>query len=72
MNKTVIVTLHFYNNFGSVLQAFALRKRLQQLTGGEVDILPYRPALPEYEYFQDIVLQQQYKKNVKNFKHFAE
>ncbi len=67
MSKTAIATLHFYNNFGSVLQAFALRRILQELTGGEVEFLPYRPDLPEYEYFQDTSLQQQYQKKCEKF-----
>lgn len=70
MGKTVVATLHFYNNFGSVLQAYALRRVLQELTGGEADILPYRPALPEYEYFQDIRLQQQYRRKCEKFQAF--
>lgn len=70
MNNTLIVTLHFYNNFGSVLQAYALRRVLQGLTGGRVDILPYRPALPEYEYFQDTSLREQYRKKCEKFEDF--
>lgn len=42
MNKTVITTLHFYNNFGFVLLVYALRRTLWRLTGGTVGILCYR------------------------------
>lgn len=70
MDNTVIVTLHFYNNFGSVLQAFALRRTLRRMTGGRVDILPYRPGLPEYEYFQDASLQSQYQEKCGKFEAF--
>lgn len=70
MNNTVIATLHFYNNFGSVLQAYALRKTLQRITDGRVDILPYRPSLPEYEYFQEAFLQEQYQKKCEKFEAF--
>lgn len=70
MDKTAIVTLHFYNNFGSVLQAFAFRRTLQELTGGRVDILPYRPELPEYEYFQEAHLREQYRKKCEKFEAF--
>lgn len=52
MNKTVITTLHFYNSFGFVLLVYALRRTLWRLTGGTVDILPYRPVLLEYAYFR--------------------
>ena len=40
MAKAVIATLHFYNNFGSVLQAYALRRTLQKLGVEKADILP--------------------------------
>lgn len=70
MNNTVIATLHFYNNFGSVLQAYGLRRILQRLTGGRVDILPYRPKLPEYVYFQEASLQEQYRKKCEKFEAF--
>lgn len=70
MNKTMIATLHFYNNFGSVLQAYALRRTLQDITGGQVEILPYRPALPEYSYFQDEALRQSYREKCLKFELF--
>ena len=55
MVKAVIATLHFYNNFGSVLQAYALRRTLQKLGAEKADILPYRPALPEYQDRKSVV-----------------
>lgn len=61
------MTLYFYNNFGSVLQAYALRNVLHTLTSERVDILPYRPALPEYQYFQDEELKQKYGEKCKKF-----
>lgn len=68
--KAVIVTLHFYNNFGSVLQAYALRRTLQKLGMEQADILPYRPALPEYQYFQEAHLLQQYREKCRKFQEF--
>lgn len=70
MRKAVIVTLHFYNNFGSVLQAYALRSTLQKLGAEQVDILPYRPVLAEYQYFQEAHLQQQYQEKCRKFQEF--
>lgn len=70
MVKAVIATLHFYNNFGSVLQAYALRRTLQKLGAEKADILPYRPALPEYQYFQEARLQQQYQEKCRKFQEF--
>lgn len=70
MNKVAIATLHFYNNFGSVLQAYALRKTIQNMTGGQVEILPYRPALPEYQYFQEEGLARRYIEKCSKFEDF--
>lgn len=68
--QVVIATLHFYNNFGSVLQAYALRRTLQGITKGHVGILPYRPALPEYAYFRDPLLLWQYQEKCRKFQLF--
>lgn len=69
MKKVLIVTLYFYNNFGSVLQAYALRRTLEKL-GCQVDILPYRPRLPEYTYFQETGLQRAYAEKCAKFAEF--
>ena len=69
MKKTTILTLHFYNNFGSVLQAYALRRTLEK-AGYQADILPYRPRLPEYTYFQDQDLQKAYTEKCSKFVEF--
>lgn len=69
MKTALITTLHFYNNFGSVLQAYALKRTLEKL-GYAADILPYRPRLPEYTYFQDPDLQQEYEEKCAKFADF--
>lgn len=69
MGKTLISTLHFYNNFGSVLQAYALKHTLEKL-GEQVDVLPYRPDLPEYQYFQSQQLQREYDVKCRKFADF--
>lgn len=69
MRKVLITTLHFYNNFGSVLQAYALKRTLEKL-GYAADILPYRPRLPEYTYFQDQNLQKAYAEKRAKFADF--
>ena len=66
MKKSLITTLHFYNNFGSVLQAYALKRTLEKL-GNHADILPYRPQLPEYQYFQSEKLKQAYAQKCEKF-----
>lgn len=69
MRKVLIATLHFYNNFGSVLQAYALKRTLEKL-GYSADVLPYRPRLPEYTYFQDPKLQRAYGEKRAKFTDF--
>lgn len=61
MSKTGILTLAFYNNFGSVLQSFALKKVIYDITGETADILPFRPDLPEYQYFKSSELRKAYE-----------
>ncbi len=69
MKKVLITTLHFYNNFGSVLQAYALKHALEKL-GYSADILPYKPRLPEHTYFQDPELQHSYARKCAKFVEF--
>lgn len=69
--KTAILTLAFYHNFGSVLQAYALRHTIQKLTGDVVDILPFRPAdIQEHQYFQSEQLLHAYEEKIKRFCEF--
>lgn len=69
MSRVLITTLHFYNNFGSVLQAYALKHSVEKL-GEDVALLPYRPHLPEYQYFQSADLQRAYEEKCKKFTSF--
>lgn len=72
MNNVLISTLHFYNNFGSVLQAYALQKILNQRFGKNADISPYRPCLQEYEYFHTEELIAAYKIKEQKFDDFRQ
>ena len=69
--RAAILTLDFYNNFGSVLQAYALRVSLQKI-GVIADIVPYRPNLPKYEYFKNSDLSAKYKEKELAFQIFRE
>lgn len=71
LKKIFISTLHFYNNFGSVLQAYALRRVLQR-EGYRAEVVPYRPELPEYQYFQEKSLQVAYQEKCNKFECFRE
>ncbi len=71
MRTVLIATLHFYNNFGSVLQAYALKRSVEKL-GYKADILPDRPQLPEYAYFQDKALKCAYDEKCAKFADFRQ
>lgn len=43
MKKVGILTFHFANNYGAVLQAYALRKAINQLPDCEAEIINYVP-----------------------------
>lgn len=68
--KILISTLHFYNNFGSVLQAYALRQTLIEKFDAAVSISDYRPTLPEWKYFATNELQNEYAKKQQKFINF--
>lgn len=70
MNESAILTLAFYNNFGSVLQAYALQKKIGQITEGLVDVVNYKPSLPVHEYFKSDDLQKKYQKKSELFDEF--
>ena len=66
MSNILITTLHFYNNFGSVLQAYALKTILEK-KGNRVTIMPYRPCIPQYKYFQTENLNIKYAEKIQKF-----
>ena len=69
MSNILISTLHFYNNFGSVLQAYALKTVLEKLKN-HVSIMPYKPDIPQYQYFQSEKLNLKYEEKVQKFDAF--
>lgn len=69
MSNILISTLHFYNNFGSVLQAYALKTVLEKLEN-HVSIMPYKPDIPQYQYFQSGRLNLKYEEKVRKFEAF--
>lgn len=70
MNKTAIFTLAFYNNFGSVLQAYALQKKVREITEDTVDVVDFRPLLSKHVYFKSQDLLKQYQKKCELFDEF--
>ncbi|MBD5545752.1 MAG: polysaccharide pyruvyl transferase family protein [Lachnospiraceae bacterium] len=68
--KIAIVTLFFYNNFGTALQAFALQRTLERITGEKVEILPYMPDVRQYEYFKSLELKKKYEEKKEIFSAF--
>lgn len=62
MTHISILTLHFYDNFGSVLQGWALRRCLNSLPDCRAEIVPFRPAgVLDYRYFSDPALQARFQ-----------
>lgn len=70
MSASAILTLAFYNNFGSVLQAFALQKKIQQITGGITEVVAFKPQLSQPIYFRSEDLARQYQKKCDLFDEF--
>ncbi|MCQ2505783.1 MAG: polysaccharide pyruvyl transferase family protein [Lachnospiraceae bacterium] len=70
--RLIISTLHFYNNFGSVLQAYALKHVLEERFGCVAKISDYRPDLPEYRYFTSTELLKGYEVKKEKFADFRE
>ncbi len=69
-HRVLVSTLHFYNNYGSVLQAYALKQTIADRLGYVVDFLPFRPNIAEYKYFTDSMLLEKYKRKVMKFDSF--
>ena len=73
MKQVSILTLHFYDNFGSVLQAWALQRFIsEELHGIRGKIIPFRPAIPDYTYFSDPELQRRFQEKQELFRRFRQ
>ncbi len=68
MKKIGIITLHFYENFGSVLQAYALQEKIKDLyPEADIAIINYIPDGSRYTYFSEQKLQNRYEEKRKLF-----
>jgi hypothetical protein len=70
MTNIAILTLHFYDNYGSVLQAYALKTAIERIRGCNAAILPFRPELPKYNYFTERELLLRYAEKQDEFRAF--
>lgn len=71
MKKIGIITLHFYENFGSVLQAYSLYKKVKELhSAAEVSLINYIPDGAQYTYFSGQELLGRYEEKRKLFDAF--
>jgi hypothetical protein len=70
MKRVGIITLHFYENFGSVLQAYALKTAINKIDGYQADIINYIPNLETYRYFTESDLIRQFEGKKKKFDDF--
>ncbi|GMO45498.1 MAG: polysaccharide pyruvyl transferase family protein [Termitinemataceae bacterium] len=71
MKKAGIITVHFFENFGSCLQAYALKTAIEKNCGVAADVINYIPALPQYKYFAEPRLLENYGKKKSLFKSFC-
>ena len=53
MKKVGILTFHYSDNYGAVLQAYALRERINRIPGYECDIINYIPEKYTYSLYQN-------------------
>ena len=70
MTDISILTLHFYDNYGSVLQAWALRHYLNCMADCRAEIIPFRPQIPDYCYFSEPTLQRRFREKQEMFRDF--
>ena len=66
MKRVGIITYHYAYNFGAMMQAYALKKTVEELTGYEVEIINYKPAkykLGDEEYRNKKYIEQKNKMN---------
>jgi len=63
MKKVGIITFHEYNNYGTVLQAFALQKKVE-LMGYDSEIINFRSSLNSLSFFQKV--EKRYKVAIKS------
>lgn len=64
-----ILTFHFSDNYGAVLQCYALRKVINSLDECCADVIPFNPGR-KVGWYDDEVLQGQYKKKLEIFRTF--
>lgn len=72
MPKAGIVTLHLYENFGSVLQAFALKAAVEKIDTYEAEIINYWPEGQECQYFFTEELKKNYVIKQRLFSQFRQ
>ena len=69
MKKVGIMTLHIGDNYGALLQCYALRKVINDMPGMQADIINFDPGriFPVYE---DDEVQKNYVKKLAKFERF--
>lgn len=74
MMKTVgILTFHFADNYGAVLQCYALRKVINCIQGYKAEIINYIPAKYIYpKHWENAYTRQKFKEKRKRFDEFLE
>lgn len=70
MKKIGILTFHYADNYGAVLQAYALRKILNSFSGYKAEIINYVPVGYEYKVYLENNLLDLYVEKRKKFESF--
>lgn len=71
MKKVGIMTLHIGDNYGALLQCYALRNVINSFSGVQADVINYDPGR-EYPCYQDQEVQENYLEKLRKFREFNE
>lgn len=71
MKKIGILTLHYSDNYGAVLQCFALRTAINRIPNCSAEIINFNPGR-KYGWFTDERLQQKFLLKLKKYEEFNE
>ena len=69
MKKVGILTFHFSDNYGAVLQCFALRKVINKMVDCEAEIINYNPG-KKPGWYTETDIQEMFQKKLKAFADF--
>ena len=69
MKKVGIMTLHIGDNYGALLQCYALRSMLNSFPGIQAEVINFDPGR-EFPVYDDKEIQKRYVEKLRKFKVF--